>query len=221
MDQSKLAHEDVVEFAVEEIKKQIKNGRLAPGQRLVTSELIRDLGISIGPVREALRKLAGEGLIDIRQHRGAVVKSLSRQDIVEIYELRAVIEGAAARLATDRIKEEGNEKTVRELIAQCETAFAKRSAADYNQANQAFHSTIMGMSGNQRMAQIAEHLALPIYLLRYHQLLQSSTMETSIAEHQLIADAILSGESEKAERLMRRHVRTSGAGILESLADGY
>ena len=211
--------ETAVEYAVQAIKDSIKSGQFAPGQRLIASDLISRLGISAGPVREAVRKLTGEGLIEIQPHRGAVVRDLTRKDILEIYEMRAAIEGLAARLAAERINEGDNRKLLERAAAGSDEAFKSSDLSAYNEANHQFHDAIVAIANNQRVVSVAEQLVLPIYVLRYHQLLKASNIETSATEHRRIADAILGGEAERAERLMRKHVENSGQTLLETLAE--
>jgi len=93
------AYKTMQEIVYDTIREAIQIGRYAPGQRLIADELAQELGTSRMPVREALRRLEVAGLVSITPHRGAVVSELSEQEIVEIYHIRAVLEGLAARLA--------------------------------------------------------------------------------------------------------------------------
>ena len=95
------AHGATVDFIVERLREDILAGRLAPGSRLVESDLTARFAVSRGPVREALRRLSAEGLIEHRPHRGAVVRRLSERDIRELFQIRVEMEALAARLAAE------------------------------------------------------------------------------------------------------------------------
>src|ERR1700716_154277 len=91
--------ETVVEYTIGSLRNAIGEGRLAPGQRLVVADVTKMFGVSAGPVREAIRRLTGEGLVDITPHRGATVRQFSTGEVREIFEVREMIEGLAAKLA--------------------------------------------------------------------------------------------------------------------------
>ena len=97
------AYRTMKEIAYEAIREAILSGRFLPGQRLVADELAQEFGTSRMPIREALQRLENAGLVSITPHRGAVVSELSEQEIVEIYHIRAVLEGLAARLAAPHL----------------------------------------------------------------------------------------------------------------------
>ena len=210
--------ETAVEFVAAAIKARIRSGQFAPGQRLVANDLMRSIGVSAGPIREALRKLTGEGIIEIQAHRGAIVRELSRRDIQEIYQAREAIEGQIARLAAQRIEVGENRSRFTAAMEELRAAHRALDTARYNDANQEFHDTIYAIGGNKRLIYLAEQLAVPIYTLRYHQLLKPSNIKSSVAEHEQIADALLDGDGDRAERVMRMHVRNSGDLILQRLA---
>src|SRR3546814_7375523 len=98
---------DTVERVAAILKEQILDGSLAPGQRLISRDLIEELGISRGPLREAFRRLAADRLIELIPNRGAVVRRLSRAEIINLFQIREALEGQAARLAAERIDQGG------------------------------------------------------------------------------------------------------------------
>lgn len=211
--------ESAVEHAVRVIKEKIRTGEFSPSQRLVASDLIRVTGVSNGPVREAIRKLTGEGLIDIQPNRGAIVRELTHTDIFEIYQLREVVEGLAARLAARRIEVADNRDRIKSVTSEMVKAAKTTSPSQYDSANQKFHDIIISIAGSERVRKLAEQLYVPIYVLRYHTLLDAVSVKTSMDEHNQISLAITEGDEERAEAAMRRHVRTSRSAILERLAE--
>ena len=210
------SEETVVEYTINAIREQIRDGRLAEGQRLVVADVTRKLGVSNGPVREAIRRLTGEGLVEIVPHKGAAVREFSARDVREIFEVREVLEGLAARLAAERIGQGDARDRLRAL--QDESRAVLSGGKGYIDHNQSFHELIYALAGNERVQEQARQLTLPLYRLRMHHLMDPAYARTSAAEHALIVDAILEGDGAAAERAMRNHIRNSGVAMLEALA---
>lgn len=210
--------ESVVEYTITTLREAIRDGRFAPGQRLVVSDVTRRLGVSAGPVREAIRRLTGEGLVEIRPHRGALVKEYTAQELADIFNLREVVEGLAARLAACRVQFGDYRARMTQLLEEMrEETEAMRGA--YVDQNHTFHLLIYEMAGSPRIAEIAASLVLPIYSLRFHQRISQSYSKVSYGEHVAIAQAILRGHGPGAERAMRRHIRNSGEAMTRALQD--
>lgn len=209
--------ETVVGQAAALIKERIRDGRLAPGQRIVAADLAIDLAISGGTLREALRKLTGEGLVVVEPHRGAVVRRLDAADIREIFELRAVIEGLAARLAAERVMAEP--ALGAEIVAAADETRAAMmlGLAAYVAANARFHEMVHRASGRARLAALGDQLSLPVDRLRNRRLAEPAAMAASAADHDAVAVAIAAGRAEEAERLMRAHVARSASFVLADL----
>ena len=208
--------QSVVESTITAIRSGIREGRFAPGQRLVVADLKTRLGTSAGPVREAIRRLTGEGLVDIVPNRGATVRSLNAREVAEIFELREAVEGFAAELAARNIDREDHRAL---LEAERDRADAAATAAGraYIDHNHALHRLIYRIAGNARLTETAEQLTLPIYRLRYHRLLDAAHILTSRAEHDALIAAILAGDELAAARAMRDHIRNSARAMLAVL----
>ena len=210
--------ETVVEYTITALREAIRDGCFEPGQRLVVADVTRMLGVSSGPVREAVRRLTGEGLVEITPHRGAAVREFSARDIREIFQVREVLEGLAARLAAERIHlADGRERLV---AIQREAGVLPASGVGYVEHNHAFHELIYRLADNTRVQEQSRQLTMPIYRLRYHFLLDPAYARTSAAEHALIVQAVLDGDGAGADRAMRNHIRNSGAAMMEALSPG-
>ena len=207
--------ETVVEHTINAMRDAIRDGRFAPGQRLVVAEVTKKLGVSAGPVREAVRRLTGEGLVEITPHVGATVRQFGAKDVREIFQLREAVEGLAAKLAAEA------GETRRELAGMLEAArrLLAGGGEGYVGHNHDFHELIYRLAGNDRLREMAAQLTLPIYRLRFHYLMDPAYIRVSAQEHELIAEAILGGDGVRAERMMRNHIRNSGAALLEALED--
>ena len=210
------AVETVVENTIVAMRGAIRDGRYAQGQRLVVAEVTKSLGVSAGPVREAIRRLAGEGLIEITPYRGASVVALKGKDIREIFQIREVLEGLAARQAAEHIGAGENRSELQASVATMRE-IVRQDSPDYIAHNQSFHELIYRLSGNGRLRDQAIQMTVPIYQLRLHQLIGRGYRRTSASEHELIAEAILEADGALAERAMRNHIRNSGLAMIDAM----
>lgn len=209
--------ETVVEQTAEALREAIRHGRLVPGQRLVVADLTRQFQVSAGPAREVINRLIGEGVVEIVPHRGATVRTLSPDQVREIFEVREVIEGLAARLAAKAVGRSREGATlVRDSIAEMHRIVARQSP-EYIEHNHRFHAMIYDLAGNARARAVAIGLTLPIYQLRYHRLMDTAYAAVSAAEHDVIAEAILAADGDAAEAAMRTHIRHSAEAMAEAL----
>lgn len=198
-----------VEAVVDFLRESIRHGRMLPGQRLIAADLTKQLGVSLNAIREALSTLAGAGLIEIQPHRGAVVRTLRRDDIREIFQIREPLEGQAAFLAAQNAGDAAALSTLKSAYVACRAAVRAADPKAYRVANHEFHLAILAMSKNQRLASLAEELMVPIFSLQLHLLLGAPQRIKSDDEHTGLLQAITTGNARLAERLMRAHVRSS------------
>lgn len=200
-----LEIESVVDRVYVALRGRILDAGLPRGARLHQEDLAAELGVSRTPVREALRRLAAEGLVEMRTNRGARVADLVPDDIRTPYEARLVVEPGAARLAARRASGE-REEAMRAAIA-AQRAAVPDVHATFD-ANRDFHLALVHASGNPFLVQIVEHLWLrrigaPIY---EHQAETPTRMRADADEHEQIVEAIEAGDARGAEALTRRHV---------------
>jgi DNA-binding GntR family transcriptional regulator len=190
--------------ATELIRQAILDGRLEPGERLKEEELARELGISRTPVREALLILQAEGLVVGTPNRGAVVRSYDADDLRDLYQLRALLEGHGARLAATRI----SDSQVDELRESCER-FESISPDDFRELvreNLLFHNAILAAAGSDRLAWMAQKvIELPLVYKSYVWYSPDQTRR-SAEFHRQITEALAVRDADRAEPLMREHV---------------
>ncbi len=198
-----------VDRAVDAVREKIKEGVYAPGQRLIEADLTTALGISRGPLREAIWRLAGEGLVKVEPNRGAIVRKLSREEILDIYRIREMLEGLAARLAAENIGEMRGRSRIQ--AARAETIKAAKAADPYTymEANEAFHDLIVELSRNAELAALISQLRRSLFRLLFRRILSPDSMRTSVTDHKEIAKAIMDGQPAASERAMRKHIRQS------------
>jgi len=189
---------------VAHVKEAIRSGRLSPGQRLLESELTGRLGMSRGPVREALAQLQVEGFIDVEPHRGARVHQMSRAEMADLFHVRSLLAGDAARLAATHIDEAGNRER---LTAELQRQLALRGNGDlaaYAAANVTFHTVVDEICGNRLLASLLDQLQTRVG--PFLGFAQARNRDRMLEHHIAIAEAILAGDGRTAARMMRRHV---------------
>jgi DNA-binding GntR family transcriptional regulator len=201
----------------ESIEEDIATGKLLPGTHLDEITLAEQFGVSRTPIREALSQLAGEGLIEIRPRRGAVVAQVSPQRLVEMFEVMAELEAMCARLAARRI-------TDAELLGLqsahdgCRVAAEQRDTDAYFYANEEFHTFLYGASHNTFLAEQAQALQRKLRPYRRLQLRVRNRMQRSFEEHQGIVDALRDGDADQAVSLISNHVIVQGERFADLLA---
>jgi DNA-binding GntR family transcriptional regulator len=197
------------------LKKGIKEGHYVPGQRLVEVDLIETFDIGRSTVRELLRRLAGDQLIDYAPHRSAVVRSLSRAEVADMYMLREYLEGLAARLATKNIDLPGNREKLIAITKDFKNPTRVSNAPDYLEHNERFHSLIIELSGSNVMRDLCERLIVPTFRYQFARHAGLDTTVSALKEHEEIVEAILEGHEDKGERKMREHVKNAANMIQE------
>ncbi|MCP1335734.1 GntR family transcriptional regulator [Futiania mangrovi] len=190
------------------LRKLLIEGAYPPGTHLREESLASQLGVSRTPVREAIRKLATEGWLDIIQNQGAFVRRWSRADIEEVLSLRAMLESHAARHAARH----ATVGQIAEMKAICSRALSllpcedPQAIAEVAALNSRFHKLILDASGQRRTAAIIANLVeLPI-TLRYFKQLEPDDMERSIREHRALVEAFETRDPHWAAALMEAHV---------------
>jgi DNA-binding GntR family transcriptional regulator len=207
----------------EEIRAQlmddILNGRLLPGTRVVETRIAQQFGVSQAPVREALRDLALFGMVVSSPFRGTVVRKISTEDLVEIYPIRAALEGLAARAAAARI-DEAMLTVLEGFIDSMRDAARRGDQRAHVNADFAFHQTIVRASGNRMLEQMWETLRLATTTGVTHsmsQMTQRSLQEIG-ERHTPVLAALRARDPRKAEAAMRAHIEEPGQWIVAARA---
>jgi DNA-binding GntR family transcriptional regulator len=195
----------VADLAYERIRGLVLSGELAPGTRLGQVGLAERFGISRTPVREALRRLAGEGLVDFHSNRGFRVADLGLDAVLRRLEVRAILEPGIARLAAER-RTDRDIGALEDCIARQERARGGTAAHD---ATRAFHVTLAWATGNEEFVRAFESLWLVEVGRRLlsRRSVVSDWQSVDVEEHRAIAAAVAEGRAGNAELLMARHVR--------------
>lgn len=204
--------------ASELIRTAIVDGRLAPGRRLKEEELARELGMSRTPIREALLILQSDGLVESYPRRGAVVRSYAVEDLDDVYQLRAVLEGHAARRAATRISTEDIER----LEGSCERFEQLRAADDLQdlvKENLFFHNVILDAAESARLRGLVRKvIEVPLVYKSYY---WYSVEQKLISQHyhRQLTRAFRTGDAERAEMIMKEHVLEARDFLLTQLRE--
>ena len=194
------------------LREAIYAARFPPGTRLRQEELAAQLNISRTPLREAMRILERECLVEVEPGRGVRVVSADPVTLLAAYQMREMVDGLAARLAAEH-RDEALPARLRDLIEQQRGAVAEWDPGRYTQTNVEFHGAIMAAADNQFVtAQLPlVHMTARVFAPVAH--VDRSRAEMAVQEHVPIADAIAAGDADESERLARAHIRQTIASL--------
>lgn len=207
--------ETVGDQVLEHIRDAILSGRLAAGTRIDQRALTDELGVSIIPVRESLRQLEAEGLIEKRPYRGAFVAELSLTELMDIYVTREALEELAARIAVQRMTGDVL-RNLESLIAEMENATALGDRGALFDLNGTFHFTLYTASQNTILCQLIESLWERSTVYRRRFTFMPERAAQALAEHKQILDACRRGDADAAGRAVRVNVGQTTKAISES-----
>lgn len=199
--------------AYEAIRSAIVTGRLRPGAKLVVRPLAEELHLSPTPIKAALAALEGEGFVVAIPHRGYFVPEVSSSDMREIYELREVIDGIAARNAARKRKRAALTAMLRRLLSEQRQLVGRGHLSGYSDLDLRFHQAIWHASSNSRLTVVAENLVGQVRAGSGGSSRLPGRLPTALREHEAIIAAIADGDHEEAERLARAHVRMAGKAL--------
>lgn len=198
------------------LREAIIVGELKPGQRLMEVQLAEKMGVSRTPVREAIRKLELERLVEMLPRKGAHVAELSVKDIMDVLEVRATLDGLATSLSATRITDD-EKKELRHLLDQFINYVEKENLQGSIKKDVEFHDVIYRSSRNDKLIQISNNLREQIQRFRIVYIKDYSNSRELIREHTEIYEAIIAGNPETAMEAARRHIKNQEETIIRSL----
>ena len=206
------------EQAATRLRMLIVRGDLAPGQQLLETDLSDALGVSRTPLREALKQLASEGLVELRLNRSAIVAPLRRDELAELFETVSGIERCAAELAATRMVARDLER-LEALQQRIEWHHDRGEMRDYFEINQQIHSAIVGFARNSVLKATHDVLLPRVERARFFALAVQGRWCESVREHQELLAALKAGDAERAGQLIGHHVRRTGEVVADTLHD--
>jgi DNA-binding GntR family transcriptional regulator len=189
------------------VREDISSGRLRPGDRLRETEIAERMGVSRTPVREALKRLEADGLVSFGQPRGLTVTELSHGQILDLYAMREVLEGAAARFAAERASPL-EVATLKQILEQHKAVTAPDAVAA---ANRQLHDAIVSAAHNIYLQRVMNLLSDALALLGTTTYSVPGRIASGWKENAEIVDCISRGDPAAAEKAAQAHIRAAGA----------
>lgn len=201
-----------------QLQNDILNGKYTPGESLIETRLSEELGVSRTPIREAIRQLELEGLVQSIPNKGAVVKGVSAQDIEDIYTIRMMIEGLAARWASEKITDEELAE-LKEALELEEFYTFKNDANHLLKFDSRFHDIIFRASKSKPLMHMLSTFHLYVQRARNASLESPVRAKEVLEEHKAIMQAIIDHDPDRAEQLTTRHIRNASDNLLKRKKD--
>jgi DNA-binding GntR family transcriptional regulator len=216
-------HLSLQERTYRALRKALLDGEYAVGERIFENEVAGMLGVSRVPVREAVRRLQQDGLLEVRPRSGIYVTSLSPEEVDDIYRIRAALEGAAAGLAAERITDAQLHELHGLLARQDDETQIRRSRRAGSQSGvvaraDAFHHAVHIYARSPRLYELLEMIYAQVMQFRSITLRMPGRAEAASHGHHALYDALSRRDSAEAERLMREHVDSARRSLLSHLA---
>ncbi len=208
----RLLHED----ATERLRDMIVQGELVPGAKLVERVLCERLGVSRTPLREAIKRLASEGLVALQPNRGASVTRLTLAAVRETFEVMGALEALAGQLAC-RNGTEAQLAEIRALHFEMLACHARGDLAGYFRCNQAIHLAIVAASGNATLAATYGTLNAHVRRARYLANLSRGRWDQAVAEHEEILAALAARDGARLQRLLSEHLGAKMTAVLAAV----
>lgn len=199
------------------LRELIISGTVSPGDRLNESELAQLLGVSRGPIREAVQRLRGDGLVTWIPNRGAFVKQLDADEVRDLYQVRAVLEGLAAGLAARTCQEPMLGELAR-LLDEARSTMERDAEAPYP-SDSDFHNVVLTSAGNRALTHRLNEINQQLQLMRLTSGHAPTRARAALAEHEAIVRAIRARDELGAEAAMRKHINSAQKHVLELLTE--
>ena len=185
----------------------IQKGRFVPGQRLVEVDLTRELKISRGPVREAFKRLAGEGVLVLNRHRGAYIRAQTREEVDDTLCVMEVLGGLAAKLAAQSVHKGNNRQRLKETYERMISQGKLGETIAFLGERRRFYDMLYDIGENQELQRMIPRMQISLLRLQFQAYVTPEHHESQLKELKAIAEAVLSGDESRAERACREHLQ--------------
>jgi DNA-binding GntR family transcriptional regulator len=203
-----LTVQSLANQAFEKIIDAMVRGEIEPGSRISEAQIARQFGISRGPLREALGRLEGKGLVVRRPNIGVHAAALSKKHLLELFNVREALEGMAARLAATEMTDEERAQLIATIDKHGRSEGIRKGTGYYQgHADEDFHLHIVNGSHSDRLIKIlSEDVYYQVRIYRYRSSVREGRARAAFAEHRAIVDALVARNPDDAEAAMRRHI---------------
>jgi DNA-binding GntR family transcriptional regulator len=214
-----VRRERASDAAYESLWQAIMTQVFLPGERLNVPSIARKLGVSLTPAKEALTRLASEGLVEIRPRSGTFVTEISPDDVAETFDLRIALECLAAEKAVARLTVQDFERLEHMLAEMARPMVSERDRVAHDRANVEFHNLIVERSGNRRLIQLYRSLNAHIKIARIHRSHErwGARLADEQAEHREIVDALTAKDAERVRRALSQHIGRAAQNLIDDL----
>lgn len=196
---------DSSEQTYQELRARLLSQTILPGTRLIEQKLAAETGAGRTAVREALKRLYGEGLVEKREKRGFVARSWTSQDLQEIREVREILEVSAARLACERARKK-DFQLLKKICNDFEGMVKNGFLLGASEADLQFHRTLVSLSGNSKLEKTYQVSNLPLFHYRLGGNGRMNDYDLTSSEHRAIVTALESRNADEVENLIRQHI---------------
>lgn len=187
------------------LRHMILEGQLQPGEKIREKVLTEQFGVSRTPLREALKVLASEGLLELIPHRGTVVTTQSGEEIAEVFQVLAALEGLAGELAATNASTETIDN-IRVMTGELRRSYEETDRPNYFRINQDIHKALLNASGSETLVKTHELLAHRVQRARYQANLTPARWRAAVEEHEAITEALGDRNAKKTGQLMKEHL---------------
>lgn len=194
------------------LRQMIFEGQLQAGEKINEKLLTEQFGVSRTPLREALKVLANEGLLELIPHRGAVITRQSPAEMAEVFHVLAALEGLAGELAAQNASEEAL-RDIADMTGHLRRSYDQSDRPTYFRINQAIHKAILKAAGNETLLKSHELLAFRVQRARYQANLTPDRWRAAIEEHEAITQALCARKGNRTGRLMKEHLLSKFASL--------
>jgi DNA-binding GntR family transcriptional regulator len=198
---------------VGEILRGLYEGRYVAGQKLTESDLTKRFGVGRGSVREALRRLAAEGLVTVSLHRGASIRALTRDDVRDVLEVIEALAGLSARLAAERLSRPEDERALRDTLQSLSALANAGDAFQFARMRNRFYRQLAHISGNRELARLVPMVQAHLVRVQFRAAYGIQLEKQRVGDYEKAIEAVLARDGAKAERAMRQHIRNTARAI--------
>ncbi|GAB3766981.1 GntR family transcriptional regulator [Ramlibacter monticola] len=204
------------EQVAQRLRQMLVEGRIAPGAKLNERELSERLNVSRTPLREAIKMLAAEGLVELLPNRGAVAVSLTEEDIANTFEVMAGLESQAGELAAQRITE-SELAEIQAMHFEMMAAYTRRDLSSYYTLNARIHSAISAAAKNPVLAQVYQQVNARLQALRFRSNQDGEKWKNAMKEHEKMIEALAAHDGAAMREVLLSHLRNKREVVLEQL----
>lgn len=214
-----LRRHSLYEAVTERLREMVLEGELEPGSRISEKQLCESFEVSPTPLRQALKVLANEGLVELLPNRGAKVTEVDPQEVSDLFEVMAVLEGLSGKLLATRASD-AEIAEIRALHERMMEHYRHNQRKEYFQVNQTVHRRLSEIAGNRVLLELETSLTLKITRARYAANMQLGRWDESAREHEYFLEALEKRDAQALSEAMSLHMRKTGNAVIQGLQQG-